>query len=65
MFLRYSRCIWKMPCAPHCKQQGPRTLRRQPRRGTEGYPASYKRRSPSTRHPPCIPEKHAGFDSII
>lgn len=22
MFLRYNRCIWKMPCAPlHCKQQ--------------------------------------------
>lgn len=21
MFLRYSGCIWKMPCAPHYKQQ--------------------------------------------
>lgn len=23
MFLRYSRCIWKMPCDPHKQQKAP------------------------------------------
>lgn len=65
MFLRYSGCIWKMPCVPPLQAAGDQ----EPSGDSQG---GVLRGTPLTRGsllppatPPCIPEKHAGFDSII